>query len=155
MYISARKTADLIEGQIVLARCPEWNELGLQVAQWDGEVFYYDDQPNDDFHQCVTSYMSLDEDGNPIEVSNNMEDLKFEVVVYWAEKGETTGARLTKKSFDAQARKYVEFYLKQFKLLPPVGFIFSNEMDEHLVVESLWMFDDGSCQVDFAQKRSF
>lgn len=40
----------------VLAYCPDWNNSGYQVCYWDGKVFRYDEEPNDDFHTYVNSW---------------------------------------------------------------------------------------------------
>lgn len=52
--------------QKALCLCPEWCPLGVQVATWDGKKFDYPDNPNpDNFDNCVTGYLPLDEYDNP------------------------------------------------------------------------------------------
>jgi len=43
-------------GRSVLAYCPDWNVSGYQVCYWDGKVFRYEEQPNDDFHTYVNQW---------------------------------------------------------------------------------------------------
>lgn len=40
----------------VICYCPDWSDIGYQVAQWDGKEFYYEDQPNDMFNRHVKSW---------------------------------------------------------------------------------------------------
>lgn len=48
-------------GQIVLCSCPEWNDLGFQVAEWDGKKFHYEEDPNGTFDEYVEAFYTLDE----------------------------------------------------------------------------------------------
>jgi len=43
----------------VLAYCPEWCDSGYQVCHWDGKVFRYDEQPNEDFHTYVNQWATF------------------------------------------------------------------------------------------------
>ena len=43
-------------GRSVIAYCPDWNSSGYQVCYWDGKVFRYEEQPNDDFHTYVNQW---------------------------------------------------------------------------------------------------
>ena len=60
------KKVKLEEGQMALCFCPEWCEIGYQVAIWDGKKFDYPDASNDNFDACVEGYLPLNEDGKPI-----------------------------------------------------------------------------------------
>jgi len=40
----------------VLAYCPAWCDSGYQVCFWDGKVFMYEEQPNNDFHTYVNAW---------------------------------------------------------------------------------------------------
>lgn len=40
----------------VLCYCPEWSELGYQVAEWNGKEFEYSEQPNDLFNGLVLKW---------------------------------------------------------------------------------------------------
>jgi len=40
----------------IIVYCPEWSLSGYQVCYWDGKVFRYDEQPNNDFHSYVTMW---------------------------------------------------------------------------------------------------
>ena len=40
----------------ILCYCPSWNDSTYQVAYYDGNQFYYDEQPNDDFDEEVVSW---------------------------------------------------------------------------------------------------
>ncbi len=44
------------KGRVVLCYCPGWNDTGYQVAQWDGNKFFYDEQPNTLFSDYVESW---------------------------------------------------------------------------------------------------
>jgi len=43
-------------GVIVLCYCPDWSDIGYQVAKWNGKEFYYEDQPNETFGSYVVSW---------------------------------------------------------------------------------------------------
>jgi hypothetical protein len=66
MYVGLERTKDLKYGQMVLCRCPKWNDEGYQVATWNGEEFEYSGQPNDMFNDLVIAFVKLDEEGEPI-----------------------------------------------------------------------------------------
>ena len=53
---------------MVLCRCPNWCESQYQIAYWNGKEFYYDDQPNDWFHENVIAFLPLDGGGLPIKI---------------------------------------------------------------------------------------
>lgn len=55
----------LKKGQMVLCVCHEWCELGYQVAQWDGKRFSYPGEPNNNFDNCVTGYLPMNQYGKP------------------------------------------------------------------------------------------
>lgn len=42
--------------RVVLAYCPEWCDSGYQVCFWNGKVFMYEDQPNNNFHSYVDKW---------------------------------------------------------------------------------------------------
>ena len=50
-------------GQLCLCKCPEWCASGLQVAEWDGKEFTYEEVPNEMFNELVTEYVPLTDDG--------------------------------------------------------------------------------------------
>ncbi len=51
--------------QLCLCKCSGWNSDGLQVATYNGEIFDYEDAPNDDFNEHVEGWLPLDENGVP------------------------------------------------------------------------------------------
>lgn len=65
MYRSEIDTDNLKDGQLVICKCPEWNDEGFQIATWNKRIqeFEYCGQPNDMFHDTVTHFACLDEDG--------------------------------------------------------------------------------------------
>jgi len=65
MYEDREESKNLKHGQLVLCKCPEWNEEGYQVATWNGSEFEYSGQPNDMFNDLVVGFIKLDEDGEP------------------------------------------------------------------------------------------
>lgn len=54
-------------GQLALCYCPGWNELGYQVAVWQGNKFDYAEAGNDDFDKHVKAFLPMNENGKPIE----------------------------------------------------------------------------------------
>ena len=44
------------EDRPLLCYCPEWNGTGYQVAMWNGDVFYYDEQSSDNFNAHVEKW---------------------------------------------------------------------------------------------------
>lgn len=40
----------------ILCHCPGWNDTGYQIAHYSGSEFYYDEQPNDMFHDEVIAW---------------------------------------------------------------------------------------------------
>lgn len=65
MYYEIERTKDLKHNQMVICRCPDWNDEGYQVAQWcdSDKEFWYSGQQNDMFNKCVIAFCPLDEDG--------------------------------------------------------------------------------------------
>ena len=47
-------------GKPLLCKCPLWNDVGFQVATWDGTEFSYEDQPNGNFSQCVEAWVEIE-----------------------------------------------------------------------------------------------
>ena len=47
-------------GQLCVCRCPDWCELGYQVATWTGTEFEYPEQPNYMFNDSVIAWLPLD-----------------------------------------------------------------------------------------------
>lgn len=52
-----------MKGRLVLCYCPEWCNSGYQVAYFDEDQggFYYDEQPNSQFNDCVEAWSLLGE----------------------------------------------------------------------------------------------
>jgi hypothetical protein len=65
-YISVEKAKDLEPNQLVLCKCPKWNDEGYQVAIWNGTEFEYSGQQNDGFNDLVTHFTKLDKNGQPM-----------------------------------------------------------------------------------------
>lgn len=65
LYKGLEHVNKLQEHQLVLCRCPEWNDEGYQIAEWNGEEFEYSGQPNDMFNSLVIAFMVLDNNGEP------------------------------------------------------------------------------------------
>jgi len=63
MFYGKERAKELDYDQLVVCRCPNWCSSGYQVARWNGEEFYFDEQPNDMFHRDVVAFMILSEDG--------------------------------------------------------------------------------------------
>ena len=40
----------------IIAYCPDWCDMGYQACKWNGKEFYYDEQPNDMFHENVAAW---------------------------------------------------------------------------------------------------
>jgi hypothetical protein len=68
-YYGLEEASLLDYNQLVIARCPGWCSTGYQICNWNGEEFYYDDQPNDMFNEDVIAFMPLDEDGEPVKLN--------------------------------------------------------------------------------------
>lgn len=56
LWIDSESKVKPVVRQAILAYCPDWNDSGYQVCMWDGKVFMFDGQPNDDFHTYVNSW---------------------------------------------------------------------------------------------------
>jgi hypothetical protein len=54
-------------GQLVICRCPNWNEEGYQIATFNGSEFEYNAMPNDMFNENVIAWSPLNEDGDQTE----------------------------------------------------------------------------------------
>lgn len=65
MYKGISEAKKLICNQMVICRCPHWNDEGYQIAIWNGDEFEYSGQPNDEFNSLVIAFMPIDEDGEP------------------------------------------------------------------------------------------
>jgi hypothetical protein len=65
IYYGLEHTNKLLEDQMVIAKCPEWSDSGYQIAFWNGEEFFYDDQPNEMFNDDVIAFLPLTDDGEP------------------------------------------------------------------------------------------
>lgn len=63
MYINIEESKKLKHNQLVICRCPNWNEEGYQIAYWNGKEFEYSGQPNDMFNELVIAFKPIDEDG--------------------------------------------------------------------------------------------
>ena len=49
-----------LDGSKVICKCPEWCELGYQIAIFVNGKFTYPEQSNDSFHDCVEWFAILD-----------------------------------------------------------------------------------------------
>lgn len=47
--------------RLLIAYCEDWNDCGYQICKYRESGFYYEDQPNDIFDQCVTHWAFLHE----------------------------------------------------------------------------------------------
>ncbi len=54
------------EGQLVICRCPEWNDEGFQTAKYEDGEFQFSGQPNNMFNDLVISWSPLDNEGEQI-----------------------------------------------------------------------------------------
>jgi hypothetical protein len=57
MYSKTEKQPE--EGQLVICRCPNWNEEGYQIAQYENGEFAYCGQPNNMFDENVIAWLPL------------------------------------------------------------------------------------------------
>ena len=67
-YYGVKEKNLLNDEQIVICRCPEWNDEGYQIAVYsksDNE-FWYSGQPNNMFNDLVISWSPLDNEGEQI-----------------------------------------------------------------------------------------
>lgn len=65
-YYNLNETSRLKYNDMVIAKCPEWNEEGFQIATWNGKEFEYSGQSNDMFNGLVTGFMPINtENGHP------------------------------------------------------------------------------------------
>ena len=46
--------------RLLIVKCLDWNEEGFQICKFNGEHFYYSDQPNDCFDDWVEDWEYLD-----------------------------------------------------------------------------------------------
>lgn len=76
MYLTRKSTPK--EGQLCICRCPNWNELGFQIATFENGEFTYPEQPNDDFDKNVLAYCPIDEYGNQIHTNATVKAKKYE-----------------------------------------------------------------------------
>lgn len=44
------------ENRILNCYCPDWCNSSYQIAEWSGERFFYEDQPNNEFHDYVEQW---------------------------------------------------------------------------------------------------
>ena len=44
------------KNRLLLCYCPGWSDTGYQVAEFDGKIFEYEDQPNEGFHSFVEQW---------------------------------------------------------------------------------------------------
>lgn len=63
MYKGIEEASKLKRYQMVICRCPSWNDEGYQVAYWNGTEFEYSNQPNEMFNENVIAFLPIDEDG--------------------------------------------------------------------------------------------
>ena len=63
MFYEKERAKELDPEQLVVCRCPNCCSSGYQVSIWNGEDFYFDEQPNDWFDKDVIAFMILSEDG--------------------------------------------------------------------------------------------
>lgn len=40
----------------LICYCPNWCDIGYQIAYWNGDEFHYEDQPNDNFNMHVEAW---------------------------------------------------------------------------------------------------
>jgi len=68
MYVGISKKEELDHRQMLICRCPEWNEEGYQIAQYDKHTneIWYTGQANDDFESCILAFAKLNENGEII-----------------------------------------------------------------------------------------
>ena len=69
MYYGLKEKVKLKEGQLVLARCPNWCDEGYQIATYNGSEFEYSSDPNGSFNEYIIAFMPLDEDGCPLSIN--------------------------------------------------------------------------------------
>lgn len=55
-WIEVNKKERIPQARPLLCYCPKWCDGGYQVAYYNGRVFEYEDQPNDNFDQHVESW---------------------------------------------------------------------------------------------------
>jgi len=63
MYKGIDEAKKLNYDQLVICRCPEWNDEGYQIATWNGVEFEFSGQPNDMFNDLVIAFLPIDEEG--------------------------------------------------------------------------------------------
>lgn len=67
-YYGVKEKNLLNNEQIVICRCPEWNDEGYQIAVYDKKdnEFWYSGQPNDMFNELVIAFCPIDMNGKLI-----------------------------------------------------------------------------------------
>ena len=65
MYKKVEEAGILDCDQLVICKCPEWNDEGFQIATWSGKEFEYSGQPNDMFNELVVAFLPIDGNGLP------------------------------------------------------------------------------------------
>lgn len=78
MYLTRNSSPK--EGQLCICKCPNWNELGYQVATFKNGEFTYPEQPNDDFDKNVIAYCSINQDGNQIHTLATVKAKKYDAL---------------------------------------------------------------------------
>lgn len=76
MYYGKEKTPN--ESQLVICRCPNWNEEGYQIAVFENKEFQFSGQPNDQFNDLVIAWTPLNEDGEQTENIHTKDAKKYE-----------------------------------------------------------------------------
>lgn len=57
----SREDAAPPKNRPLILLCYEWSDMGYQVGMWNGKEFYFPEQPNDMFDDCVTHWSLFDE----------------------------------------------------------------------------------------------
>lgn len=67
-YFPRESASTLPDETMCICRCPNWCEIGLQIAQWNKEEgkFDYPESPNEQFDSTVIAFAPLNEDGMPL-----------------------------------------------------------------------------------------
>jgi hypothetical protein len=80
MYYGKEKTPN--EGQLVICRCPNWNEEGYQIAVFENKEFQFSGQPNNQFNDLVIAWTPLNEDGEQTDNIHTKDAKKYEELSY-------------------------------------------------------------------------
>ena len=78
MYLTRNSSPK--EGQLCICKCPNWNELGFQIATFKKGEFTYPEQPNDAFDKNVIAYCPINEDGNQIHTLATVKAKKYDAL---------------------------------------------------------------------------